>query len=252
MHSRRVVAAVQARMGSERLPGKVLMDLRGKTVLEHVVERLMCCRRLDLVTVATSVRPENDEICKVAARCGVGCFRGPEQDCLERFLGVGRASGAEILVRVTADCPLVDPELTDRLVEELIARDLDYVVGGSDLPRGLTSEVMTASALERAGRSARKAYEREHVTIHMYENPHLFRVGRLDTPAELSRPRYRLTLDTRDDLRLIGSIYAKLYVPGRIVEVRDAIRHLDLHPELVELNAHVVQKDPHGEQMHAA
>ena len=247
-----VVAAVQARMGSTRLPGKVLCDLFGKTVLEHVCERLRRCRNIDVLAVATSMDVQNRRISEVALRNQLACFAGAEHDCLNRYLQVAAATRASVLVRVTADCPLVDPELTDILIDELLTHDLDYIAAGYGLPRGITSEVFTVDALSRADRVARAAYEREHVTIHLYEHPELYRVAFLTPPAALRRPSYRLTLDTNDDWKLLQAIYERLYVPGEIVENEKVVELLDATPELVQLNAHIKQKDPHAETVQAA
>jgi spore coat polysaccharide biosynthesis protein SpsF len=252
MKQRMVVAAIQARMGSTRLPGKVLLNLQGKTVLDHIVERLRTCRNIDLLTIATSMKMENRAISEVALRNRVACVAGAEHDCLNRFLHVGSVTDASVLVRVTADCPLVDPVLTDTLIEELLSNNLDYIAGGPGLPRGVTSEVFSMNALTRADRVARAPYEREHVTIHLYEHPDWFRVAFMRAPDQLFRPAYRLTLDTPEDWKLLQALYERLYVPGSIVDTRKIIQLLDESPELVSINAHVEQKDPHASPAYAA
>jgi spore coat polysaccharide biosynthesis protein SpsF len=240
----KITAIVQARMGSNRLPGKVLMDLCGQSVLWRVVQRLSGATLLRQIVVATSVAPADNAIAAECARLAVPCFRGSEDDVLDRYHQTAQAWPADAMVRITADCPLIDPEVVDQTIEVFLKEGADY--GSNSIretyPLGISAEVFTAGALEQAWREARKPYEREHVTPFFYENPKLFRISSISAPGDYSH--YRLTLDTADDLRLLRAVYASFDNHGRM-SWREVVGLLERRPELAALNSHVVQKAVH-------
>ena len=237
----RVVAIIQARMGSTRLPGKVMKDLGGATVLARVVNRTRRARLIDEVVVATTTAPGDDVIVDECRRLGVACFRGDENDVLDRYYQCARQFAADAVVRITSDCPLVDPELIDATVERFLEGKHDYVTNGvpATFPRGLDVEVFTSDSLAFAWREAKESYERVHVTPYLYEQEGRFRVALLASTGDYSHHRW--TLDTNEDLELIRVIYEHF---GNSDDMRwlEVLNMLDGEPELLALNSHVRQK----------
>lgn len=239
----RVVAIIQARVGSTRLPGKVVKNLAGKYVLEHVVERVKLAKSVDKIVVATSNNRVDDVIEELCLGNGVACFRGSEEDVLGRSYHVAIKFGAEIIVRVTADCPLIDFQTIDLLVAQLCREHLDHIaVEVGKIPLGLPAEVFTFSALEKAHFEARDTYDREHVTSYIYANEERFVCKRIVPEKRLQRPDLRLTLDTAEDLLLFEEIYSRLYERGKPVDIFSVIDLLDAEPRLKLINASVPQK----------
>lgn len=237
----RVVAIIQARMGSTRLPGKVMKDLGGATVLARVVNRTRRATRLDEVIVATSTAPRDQVIVDECGRLDVACFRGDENDVLDRYYQCARQFSADAVVRITSDCPLIDPELIDTTVERFLKEKPDYATNALPVsfPRGLDVEVLSAEALGRAWREAQQPYERVHVTPYFYEEKGRFRVVSISADGNYSHHRW--TLDTHEDLQLIRSIYEQF---GNRDDMgwRRVLDILEREPRLVTLNAHVRQK----------
>ncbi|GAB6173405.1 hypothetical protein JCM15765_28830 [Paradesulfitobacterium aromaticivorans] len=237
------ICIVQARMGSQRLPGKVLKEIVGKPMLEHIVNRLSQGLRVDKTVIATSVDEKDNLIDDFCHKRGIAVFRGSEKDVLDRYFQAACKYNADIIIRVTADCPLIDYEGIDILVDQLVASKKDYIgFNAEKLPRGLAGEVFTFQALALAHETANQPYEREHVTIHMYENPEKFGLKVLEPPSWIVRPTYRLTVDTEDDLELVRRVYEM--IQADIVNLRDVINLLDERPDLVRINSHIEQKDP--------
>lgn len=240
-----IVAIIQARMGSSRLPGKVLKDLGGETVLARVVRRLRRSRQISRIVVATTTAPGDEAIVAECDRLQVLCFRGAEQDVLDRYYQAARAKATDAVVRVTSDCPLIDPELADETVGVFRTERADYAsnVFPRTYPRGLDTEVFTFDALERAWREAREPHQREHVTAYLYEHPQIFRLASLSGAADYSR--YRWTLDTREDLELLRAIYSRF--DGRDdFSWQEVLRLMEREPELADLNSQVLQKSVRG------
>ncbi|MGA9814539.1 MAG: glycosyltransferase family protein [Terriglobales bacterium] len=236
-----IVAIIQARMGSSRLPGKVLLELEGETVLGRVVRRLRRSRQIAKVIVATTTEPADEVIVAECDRLQVLCFRGSERDVLDRYYQAAHANAAEAVVRVTSDCPLIDPELVDKTVEVFRDEHADYAsnVFPRTYPRGLDTEVFTFDALDRAWREGREPHQREHVTPYLYEHPRIFKLASLSGPADYSR--YRWTLDAREDLELLRAIYSRLD-GGDAFSWQEVLCLMEREPELAELNSQVLQK----------
>jgi spore coat polysaccharide biosynthesis protein SpsF len=237
----RVVAIIQARMGSTRLPGKVLMNLCGETVLARVVQRLRRATLIDCIVVATTNRPSDDVIVRECNSLQVACLRGSETDVLDRYWQAAQWFGAEVIVRVTSDCPLIDPELADETIRAFLRQPFDYASNALErtYPRGLDTEVFPIAALERAWREANKPYEREHVTPYIYEHPELFRL--LSIRAERDYSAYRWTLDTPEDMQLMQAIYAR-FADRDNFGWREILALMEREPELATLNSLVQQK----------
>lgn len=237
----KIVAIIQARMGSTRLPGKVLMDLAGDTALARVVSRVRRCRLVNEVIVATSTHAADDVIEEECRRLRCAAFRGSEQDVLDRYYRAAQQADAEVVVRITSDCPLIDPEVSDRTIEAFIKAGTDYASNSLErtYPRGLDTEVMTFAALELAWREATQAHQREHVTPFLYQHPERFKL--LSVKGDRDYSQHRWTLDTPEDLRLLQTICARC--GGREdFTWRDVLELVEKEPPLAEINRHIVQK----------
>jgi spore coat polysaccharide biosynthesis protein SpsF len=236
----KVVAIIQARVGSTRLPGKVLKDLEGETVLSRVVNRVRRAKLVDELLVATTDQSADDAIVDECRHCSVQVARGAEEDVLDRYFRAAQVSHADVIVRITSDCPLVDPEITDRTIRAFLDQQPDYASNAlvRTYPRGLDTEVMTVLTLERAWQLAARQYQREHVTPYIYEHADEFKL--LSVTGEADYSDHRWTLDTREDLALIREIYARM--KGQDFGWRDVLRLLEREPRLVELNRSVAQK----------
>ncbi len=237
----RVVCIIQARMGSTRLPGKVLLPLAGKPVLLHVVDRVAMAGRIDRVVVATTTREEDGAIVELLGRerPGIGIYRGSEEDVLDRYYRAAGEAGAEAVVRVTSDCPLIDPEVIDETVALLQREGLDYAsnVLRRTYPRGLDVEAFTADCLRRLWESRGSKSEREHVTTRVRERPQEFRMGSLE--GEEDRSEHRWTLDEQADYRLLERIFDELGAEARTAAVMEL---LERHPDWKRINQDVKQK----------
>ncbi len=236
------VAIVQARMGSTRLPGKVLLPVGGQSVLSRVLHRLKRTACIDEIVVATSVaRREYFHCRRKSAPGSARCFRGSEDDVLDRYHGAAQESGADALVRITSDCPLVDPEVVDEVIESFRRRRVDYASNGlsSNYPRGLNVEVFSVQALEKAWGEAHEPHQREHVTPYFYEHPELFRLFSMVGNDDYSQ--YRWTLDTAEDLEFLRAIYLR-FGDADDFGWQDVIALMKREPELAALNSHVQQK----------
>jgi spore coat polysaccharide biosynthesis protein SpsF (cytidylyltransferase family) len=237
----RIVAIVQARMQSSRLPGKVLEDVAGRTMLARVVERVRRAEGIAEVVVATTTSACDDPIVAECARLAAPVFRGSETDVLDRYRGASEEHAADAVVRITSDCPLADPGIIDRVIRSFQknAADYAYVLVERACPRGLDAEVIARPALELAWRQARSPSDREHVTPFIRNQPEMFRVLTISSPADYSG--YRWTVDTADDLRFVRAVYERLGADGRF-GWRDVLDLLRREPALAEINRHVPQK----------
>jgi spore coat polysaccharide biosynthesis protein SpsF len=218
-----IAIVVQARMSSTRLPGKVLADLRGKPALERIIDRLRQCRSADALLVATSTDSSDDPIEALCRSVGCAVHRGSLQDVLSRYAGAARRLGADHVVRVTADCPLIDPEIVDQVVALHLERGTDYTSNTltRTYPDGLDVEVVTASALYRAEAEASDAISREHVMPFFYRPGTDFRIAQLTSTPDRSLLRW--TVDHPLDLEFVRAVYARLPDPDTAVHYRDTL-----------------------------
>lgn len=205
-----VGTVLQARMGSTRLPGKVLKPLAGVPMLERILARLSTCRGVERLILATSDHHRDDPIAETGSRLGIAVFRGSEADVLDRYYRCAQAFGLEAIVRATGDNPFVDVDELDRLILFRRAASLDYACAfpefGSGLPIGVGAEIFTFAALERAWREARLPHHREHVNEYFYDHPAGFSQGVCQAPAHKHAPTLRLTVDTPEDFALAEAL----------------------------------------------
>ncbi len=243
----KVVAIIQARMGSTRLPGKVLMDLAGEPMLARVVNRTRRAAMLDEVVVATTTQPADEAIVRLCVERRWSCFRGSEDDVRDRYYQAAVAHQADVIVRITSDCPLIEPVLVDRVVQEYLAKQpsVDYVsndIPRPTFPRGLDVEVFSTTVLKRACREDHNPAGREHVTHYIRRNPALFRLAGVTNDLDLSHLRW--TVDTEEDLAFARLIFDSF--SHNLFSWKDVLSLLVDHPEWVELNRHVRQKTVPG------
>lgn len=240
----KVVAIVQARMGSMRLPGKVLKDLAGETMLARVVGRLRHANRVNELLVATTHHPGDDVIVAECGKLSVGVWRGDQHDVLDRYFKAAESASADVVVRITSDCPLIDPEVTDKTVAHFLDELPDYASNTivRTYPRGLDTEVMSFSALKRAWQKAQRSYEREHVTPYILEHPSEFRL--VSVVGDRDYGAHRWTVDTPEDLLFAQTVYDRLKFK-MMFSWRDVLDLLEHEPGLAELNCGVVQKLVH-------
>src|SRR5215470_8079514 len=240
----RIVAIVQARMGSTRLPNKVLKDLGGASVLDRVLHRLRRSRLIADIVVATTVEPRDNAIVEHCEQDAISVFRGSEEDVLDRYYRAAQQTHADIVIRITSDCPLIDPDVTDATIQAFLDQQADYCnnVRVRTYPRGLDTEVMTLEALERAWHEAEKPYEREHVTPYIYENPAKFKLHAIENGVDYSHHRW--TLDTPEDLLLLQTIYTRF--GGRNdFSWREVLEVVEQDSSIADINRHIAQKVVH-------
>lgn len=232
----RTVAIIQARMASTRLPGKVLADIAGRPMLHWVVSRVRRAQSLDVVGVATSDGEADDVLVSFCKGSGFPVFRGSEDDVLDRYYKAASHFEADVVVRLTADCPLLDPAVIDKVVLEFRKGTYDYVSNTIEpsFPDGLDTEVFSRETLGRAWRDARLKSEREHVTPYIWKNPGLFRLGNVKNAANFFGLRW--TVDEPEDLEFARRVYASLGVESSF-SMNDVLRLIRLHPDVASVNA---------------
>ncbi len=229
-----VVGIVQARMGSSRLPGKVLMDIAGQPMLWHVVTRARRAVTIDDIVVATSTASADDVLVDYCTRYDITSFRGSEDDVLDRYYQAAKSLGATTVIRITADCPLLDPAVIDQIVSYFPSGSYDYVCNTNPptFPDGLDTEVFSFQALETAWQQARWQSEREHVTPYIRNHPEMFHLGNVTNSEDLSNLRW--TVDEREDLAFVRGVYGVL--DSDQTSMRDILDLLRRRPELRAVN----------------
>lgn len=234
---------VQARMTSTRLPGKVLLPLLGEPMLTRLIERLRRVRLADGIVIATTTNTTDDPIARLCAQQLVPCYRGSEFDVLSRYFEAAQHFGAEVIVRVTSDCPLLDPTLVDRLIARFLQGDIDYASNmlPPSWPYGMAVEIFSARVLGQAHLEAQQVTEREHVTPFIYWNPKRYRLQNVESETNLSY--LRLTVDTADDYELVRRVFAAAYVSKPDFLLEDILQILEHNPEWLNLNRHVEQRN---------
>ena len=237
----RTVAIIQARMNSNRLPGKVLKDICGESMLSRVIHRVMCAASLDNVVVATSDTPADDLIESECGKLRVTVFRGSEDDVLDRFYQAALFHKADVAVRITADCPLIEPIIIDKVVQAFLSSYVDYVSNTLQrtYPRGLDVEAVSLRALAIAWKNSFKPYHRAHVTPYIYENVDFFKLLSVTNSSNWSK--YRWTVDTSEDLQFVRRVYEILGC-NSLFSWNEVLNLCEDDQSLVALNSHIQQK----------
>lgn len=232
-----ITAIVQARMGSTRLPGKVLLDIQGKPLLEHVIDRVSASKLINQLVIATTANEKDKAIIDFAQRRGIAYYVGSEDDVLDRFYQTAKIYRVKTIVRITPDDPFKDPEVIDKVVGYYLKhkKSVEYVSNTikPTYPEGLDVEVFSAEALGKAWKEAKKSSEREHVTPYIWNHPERFRLANIENDEDLSHLRW--TLDTEADLQFAREIYARLY-HGQVFLMKDILAVLRAEPELAQIN----------------
>lgn len=237
----KVTVVIQARTGSTRLPGKVLLHAAGAPLLSRMVERVCAAQTPSEVVIATTELATDAAICSIARRAGVPYVRGDASDCLDRHVAAARATSADVVVKIPSDCPLIDPATIDRVIGAFLAEpDVDYVsnLHPPTWPDGFDVEVMTRGALETAWREATRPIDREHTTPFLWDNPERFVTHNVAWQTGLDYSRsHRLTLDYQEDYAVVRAVYDELWSPGRPFSLAQILELLDARPELASINA---------------
>lgn len=238
----KVVAIIQARMGATRFPGKVMEDLAGDPMLARVVNRTRRAQTLNSIMVATTTQPADDVIVNLCETQGWPFFRGSEEDVLDRYYQAALAFQADVIVRITSDCPLIEPEIIDQVVNKFLDYypDVDYVSNSLQrtFPQGLDVEVISFDALRKAWQEDHNPKWREHVTPYIRRHPEKFRIRNLANDTDYSNMRW--TVDTIEDFTFVRKIYE--HFRGDTFNWEEVLQLLEDHPEWLEINRHIQQK----------
>ncbi|ABK60447.1 cytidylyltransferase domain-containing protein [Clostridium novyi] len=241
----KVVCIIQARTGSTRLPGKVLKKICGKTVLQHDIDRIRRIKNIDEIVIATTDKSEDDLIVNEALKLSVMYFRGSEEDVLSRYYYAAKMTKADIVMRVTSDCPLIDSEVSGNILNYYLnnIKCYDYVSNTikRTYPRGLDVEVFSFEVLKRAFLESKTNRDREHVTPYIWSNPNEFKIGQYINKKDYSDLRW--TLDTEEDFQLINKIYEHLYYKfGNNFYMEDILKLYETYKDLYDINKDIMQK----------
>jgi spore coat polysaccharide biosynthesis protein SpsF len=241
MGAMQVLIIVQARMNSERLPGKVLKEVLGRPLLSYLLERLRAVPNTEII-VATTTEPEDDAIASLCQQEKVKVFRGSQNDVLERYYKAATEHHGKVIIRVTGDCPCIDPKVIQQVIQFYLKNDFDYVSNTIEwtFPRGMDVEVFSYEVLEKVYQEAKTPPEREHVTLNIYTHPEKFTLGNYARTKDVSQ--YRLTVDTEEDFQLIKRMIENLYPDNPKYTLDDMIALLEKKPEWAQLNSHIKQK----------
>lgn len=243
MSKKKIVAIIEARMTSTRLPGKVLMKVAGEPLLAHMIERVKTVLAIDEVVVATTINKTDDPIQELANSLGVACFRGSEEDVMGRVLNAARFFEADVIVELTGDCPIIDPSIISLVVNSYLHNDRAYVSNAHvrSYPDGMDVQVFSVDVLERSYELITTELEREHVTLHIRNNPELFSHMHIVAPDDMYSPHLGLTLDEITDYQLLKNIIVA-FKPNRLFSCLDVLSLLNENPAWLDINKNVVRK----------
>jgi spore coat polysaccharide biosynthesis protein SpsF (cytidylyltransferase family) len=237
----KIVAIIQARMGSTRLSGKVLKEVMGKPLLWHMLNRLKHSKMIGEIVIATTTNATDDIIVKKVNDWGYKVFRGSENDLLDRYYKTAKKYKADIIVRLTADCPLIDPEIVDQAINEFTSGNYDLVGTSDSFPDGLDVTVYSFKALEKAWGDAKLPSEREHVGPYMVKHPELFKQKSIAFKEHL--PHMRWTVDEDRDYMFVKEIFERLYKEGEMFYTEDILKLLKREPRLMEINSGIIRNE---------
>ncbi len=243
-----IVAIIQARFGSTRLPGKILMKINDKPILYYVINQVKHSKKIDNLVVATTNKTQDDQVAKLVDSYGVDVFRGSELDVLDRYYQCAKNYAADIIVRITSDCPLIDPNLIDRCIMEFEKNEYDYISNANKLednkwvytlngfPLGFGVEVFTFDALETAWKNTKKPSDREHVTQYIPDNPKIFKIGAIENSNNLSD--IHLSIDHKVDFDLV-KIVIEHFSDDEIFNLEKIISFFEKNDHLKQINSHI-------------
>lgn len=243
----KIGAIIQARVSSTRLPGKILKELpygSGITVLQQVIRRLKRSKKLNSIIVATTVGKKDNDIVAAAKKERVKFFRGSANNVLSRYYLCAKQNNLDIIVRITSDCPCIDPKIVDSIIKEHIKTKADYTSNTlkRTFPRGLDVEVFGFDALKKSHKMAKRNYEKEHVTPYIYKNPRIFKIIQVKAAYKLRAPDIRITLDTKKDYALLSAVFNSLRGENEYFDLSDLLKLFKEKPWLRLINKDVIQK----------
>ncbi|MBO8158624.1 glycosyltransferase family protein [Thermosyntropha sp.] len=240
----RIVIINQARMTSTRLPGKVLKEVMEKPLLEYQIERLKKVKLADELVIATTVNPADQPIIDLCRKLNIAYYRGSEEDVLSRYYEAAKEYRADAVVRVTSDCPLIDPVVIDLIIDTYIKNSgkYDYISNTIErtYPRGMDTEILSFAALEEAHKKAVLKPEREHVTLYIYSHPEKFKIFSVKYKKDESKHRW--TVDTKEDFKLVKTILERLYPYKKDFTMEDCLELIEQNPDIFNINQHIKQK----------
>ena len=238
----KTTAIIQARMSSTRLQGKVMMEVMGRPLLSYQIEQLRFSKRIDEIIIATTINKEDDRIAELAHKEGLKVYRGSENDVLDRYYQAVAEYKIEHIMRLTADCPLIDPEVCDQVTEYYFNFKLDYLYTDETFAEGLDCEIFSFKALEKAWKNAQQKSEREHVTLYFRNHPELFQYKQLENETDDSK--YRITVDQEEDYLVVKAIIENLYGGNdKYLKIKEIKSFLDTHPEIYSFNADIIRNE---------
>jgi spore coat polysaccharide biosynthesis protein SpsF len=240
----KIVATIEARMTSSRLPGKVLLPVLGRPMLDHLLERLRAVPSIDEIVVATTTNATDDVLAAFAESAGVRVFRGSEDDVMTRVIGAADSASADVVVEITGDCPIIDPEIVEQTIQMFLHHDADYVSNADvrSYPDGMDAQVFRLDTLKRSAAMTNDELDHEHVTLHIRNHPELFRKVHLVAPPSLWWPELGLTLDEGADYRLLSRIIETLAPGNPCFGCGETLKLLRQNPDWVEINQAVIRK----------
>jgi len=241
------VVIIQARMASTRLPGKMMMSLSGKKLVDWVLDSANAINNAQAIVVATSTNEEDSPLAKHVQQLGVSCYRGSSEDVLDRFYNAALEYGADPIIRLCGDSPLVSSEYTDQMIEHHIRTGSDLTHADTGAPFGTAGEVISFTALKTMRDNAKSEYQREHVTPYIHEHPAQFKIATLDAP-DWMRGDYRLTIDEAADLMMFQMLFKELQVKKLRCDLKNCFAVLDKRPDIAEINRAVIQKSWRNEK----
>ncbi|MDD4611359.1 MAG: glycosyltransferase family protein [Patescibacteria group bacterium] len=234
---------IQARYGSTRLPGKVLLPLGGKTVIEQVISRVNQAKKIDKIILATTTKEEDDALEQICLKAGIDYFRGSEDDVLDRYYQAAKKFEAKNIIRITGDCPLLDPEIVDKIINIYKESGVDYATNviPPTFPDGLDAEIFSFSILEKAWHETSLASQREHVTIYFWQNQGIFKQKHLNNGIDLSTRRW--VLDNPEDYEFMKQVFAKLYPVKPNFRLNDLLKFFTDNPEIEKINNKIARNE---------
>ena len=240
----KVVASIEARMTSSRLPGKVLMPVLEKPILFYLIERLKSVAKIDEIVLATTTNPQDDALEQFAKTNGIQCYRGSEDDVMLRVIEAVASVSGDTVVEITGDCPILDTEITSQVISLYEHSDVKYASNAHirSYPDGMDVQVFSLDSLVESEKMTSNTLHREHVSLHMRENPKLFPQANLLAPPSLHHPQLGLTLDEIDDFKLIKLIIENLYPQSPLFSCQDIVEFLKKNPDLAKINNRVKRK----------
>lgn len=238
----KVLAIIQARMGSSRLPGKILKEVNGKALLFYQIERLRQSDEIDQLVIATTVEQQDNQIVEFCKKHKVDYYRGSESDVLARYYQTWKEYGGDIIVRLTSDCPIIDPMIVDEIIRYYKTNKYDYVSNTIErtFPRGLDTEVFSKKVLEKTYKLATLERDREHVTAYIYTHPEIFTIGSYIGLQDYSN--YRWTVDTQEDYLLIKNLLEAYKEKEQDLDLHAAVHLMKENPSWFKINEHIEQK----------